>query len=111
MIRTSTLTATSTTATSTTATRTTLSTSTTGTSSAPVSSGAETTNQDWSSSLWSSFEAVVVACFAMAASFVVIWSCGQCSRSNEKGKDLPSEASEVKEVPAASETSRQQMSL
>merc|ERR1719336_2377788 len=112
VIRTSTLTATSTTATSTTATRTTLtSTSTTGTSSAPVPSGAETTNQDWSSSLWSSFEAVVVACFAMAASFVVIWSCGQCSRSNDKGKDLPSEASEVKEVPAASETSRQQMSL
>lgn len=120
VIRTSTLTATSTTATSTTTTRTTLtSTRTAGTSSAPVSSGVETTNQVWSSSLWSSLEAVVVACFAMAASFVVIWSCGQGSRSKKEGMGLPSaasqvrdlEASEVKQESAASETLRQQMSL
>merc|ERR1711920_572913 len=101
-IRTSTLTATSTTATSATATSTTLTSSSTTT---PLSSRVEIKDQDWSSSLWSSCEAVVVACLAMAASFVVIWSCGRCSRSKKEGKGLPSAASQVRdpEVPEVPE--------
>merc|ERR1711920_425869 len=101
-IRTSTLTATSTTATSTTATATTLtSTGGTATSTAPLSSREETTDQDWSSSLWSSCEAVVVSCLAMAASFVVIWSCGRCSRSKTEGKGLPSAAPQARDLEAS----------
>merc|ERR1719336_3113265 len=117
VIRTSTLTATSTTATSSTATATTLtSTSTRGALTAPLSSGVETTGQDWSSSLWSACEAVVVSCLAMAASFVVIWSFGRCSRSKKEGKALPSATSQVRdleasEVPAVPETLRHQASL
>merc|ERR1719336_1617167 len=88
VIRTSTLTATSTTATSTTQT----STGTAATTALP-SARAETTDQDWKSSLWSSCEAVVLSCLAMAASFVVIWSCGRCSHSKKEAKGLPSAAS------------------
>merc|ERR1712176_1196929 len=99
-IRTSTSTATSTTATSTTATSTAPASTSIGATTAPAFSGVETTHQDWNS-LWSSCEAIVVSCLAMTATFVAVWSCDRCSKSDAKGKGLPSVAPQIRDLEAS----------